>query len=79
MNVKKTISMLISGKEVIPICNIRIYNEQVQQVDKFCYFGSYITSNGRSEYDSMCRFAQGKQTFVKLDIIVTSGKIEWST
>ena len=67
LNGKKTVSMVISGKEVIPTCNIKIHNEQVKQVDKFCYLESYITSNGRSEYDIKYRIAQGKQTFIKLD------------
>ena len=79
LNAKKTVSMVISGKEVIPTCNIKIHNEQVKKVDKFCYLGSYITSNGRSEYDIKCRIAQGKQAFIKLDKILTSGKIAWST
>ena len=27
LNAKKTVSMVISGKEVIPTCNIKIHNE----------------------------------------------------
>ena len=54
LHAKKTVSMVISGKEVIPTCKIKIHNEKVKQVDKLCYLGSYITSNGRSEYDIKC-------------------------
>ena len=79
LNAEKTVSMVISGKEMIPTCNFKIHNKQVKQVDKFYYLGSYITSNGHLEYDIKCRIAQGKQAFIQLDNILTSGKITWRT
>ena len=79
LNAKKTVCMVMTDESVIPACRINVKGQLIQQVNKFCYLGSYITSNGRSSYDIKTRIAQGKQAFIKLDSILTSSKISWKT
>ena len=79
LNAKKTMSMVVTDKAAVPGCNITIHDVQVKQVDTFCYLGSYLTSNGRSDYDIKSRIGQGKQAFIKLDNILKSNKISFKT
>ena len=79
LNAKKTFSMVISGKEVIPTCDLTIGAASVTQVDKFSYLGSWITSTGRSWCDIRSRIAQSKQAFIKLDSVLSSNTITLKT
>ena len=79
LNTKKTFSMVTTSKSTVPVCELKIKDCQIKQVDKFCYLGSYITSNGRSKHDIVSRISQGKQTFIKLDNILTSSKLTFRT
>ena len=70
LNVKKTVSIVISDNDTISPCKLVVHGENVQQVDTFCYLGSRLTSNGRSTDDIRSRIAQGKQAFIKLNNIL---------
>ena len=44
---------------------IQLGNEILKEVDQFCYLGSKITSDCRSNVDIKCRLAQGRNVFLK--------------
>ena len=46
LNVDKTEVMVISKKTQVPRCGVRV-NNNIKQVRRFCYLGSYITEDGR--------------------------------
>ncbi|ELU03802.1 hypothetical protein CAPTEDRAFT_199247 [Capitella teleta] len=55
LNTKKTVTMVISKKADTPICNLKLKDSTLVQVEKFKYLGSTIYSDGR--YAQECTFA----------------------
>lgn len=44
---------------------IKLGNEKLKEVDQFCYLGSIIASDCRSNNDIKCRIAQARKAFLK--------------
>ena len=64
INIKKTKIMRISsGKE--RTVKISIDGKELEQVGKFCYLGSMITSNAKCHVEIRRRIAMGKDAFYK--------------
>jgi hypothetical protein len=42
---------------------MRLRNEELQEVDEFCYLGSKITKDGRSIKEIKSRITQAKRAF----------------
>ena len=51
------------GKE--EIIKINIEGRELEQVSKFCYLGSIITSDAKSHIEIKTRIAMGKEAFYK--------------
>ena len=66
INTKKTKAMVVSKDDYHNInCNIHIKNEKIQQVQEFCYLGSLITQDNRSNKEIRRRITLAKQAFEK--------------
>lgn len=65
INAKKTKTMLITKLETNQInLNITLNNIPLEQVREFCYLGSCITCNNKSNSEIKRRIAQAKQAFL---------------
>ena len=60
INVAKTECLVISKEQRQPRCSLEVDGCRVKQVDKFCYLGSWITSNGRCEKEIEHRIGEAK-------------------
>ena len=72
LNHKKTKCMVISKEQIGKVCSINIDNNQIEQVDKFNYLGSILTSDGRCDEDIKRRISLAKDAFGKLSCIITN-------
>lgn len=73
------LSINVSKTKIIRInteapCNLFINNEQIEEVEKFCYLGSYITGDGGAEEDVKSRIQKARQAFGMLNNIWRSTK-----
>lgn len=75
LNNKKTKTMVISKKAVIPSCNININGNILKQVHKFKYLGTLITSDGRCNTEIKARICQAKTAFQKMKSFLTNKKL----
>lgn len=66
MNAKKTKTMVISRTSPNPRVNIRIGDNDIDQVQSFTYLGHLITDDGKSEKEIYRRIAIAKGTFNKM-------------
>jgi hypothetical protein len=78
VNRNKT-EVMVCGKTVIETPKIRLRNEELQEVEEFCYLGSKITKVGRSTKETKCRIAQTKRAFCQKKKLLTSNKISLRT
>ena len=62
INIKKTKLMRIS-KQPGKVVKLFIDGYQIEQVSSFCYLGSIITEDGRSEKEIKCRIGMAKSKF----------------
>ena len=62
INRKKTKLMRLS-KQPWKVVKLFIDGYQIEQVSSFCYFGSMITEDGRSEKEIKCRIGMAKSKF----------------
>jgi len=79
MNVKKTKTMLISSKEIIPAININVNNERLEQVTNFKYLGQNISQNGKCISEIKQRIEIAKARFHEMSPVLRSHKISLST
>ena len=75
LNIKNTVTMVITKKATIPGCNIQINGRALKQVEQFKYLGTLITQDGRCETEVKARIAQSKSAFVKIKSILTNKSI----
>ena len=52
--------------------NIKIGNEKIEEIGKFCYLGSKITRDGRCNVDIRSRIRQTMKAFAKLPHLLVS-------
>ena len=78
-NKKKTKIQVISKKKVIPICNIVLDGQELEQVYQFDYLGSLITSDSSCEKEIKRRIAMSKNAFENHKCILTNKKIKLKT
>lgn len=52
-----------------------VNGEQMEQMDRFKYLGSWITSAGRSDIDINCRIGQAKNAFMDMRNVLRSRKV----
>ena len=71
--------MVISKKQETPKCNIRLKDSILQQLEKFKYLGSLITSDGRSINKIKVIIAQARKAFQDLSTILRSKHISIKT
>ena len=74
LNARKTETMVVSRKPTIPNCRIKVNNKELQQVHKFKYLGTWITSDGKSETEIKC-IAQAKSAFQQMKNIFCNRNI----
>ena len=65
INKKKTKLMVFSKNRNIPICNIYLYNEKIEQIREFEYLGNMIISDVRCDKDIKRRIAIAKKKFME--------------
>lgn len=70
INIKKTVTMVISKSQVAPACNISLNNTILDQVNSFKYLGATIGSDGRSIKETKIRIGQAKKAFRDLEKIL---------
>ncbi len=72
INIKKTKVMCVSrtGDQLI---NVTLNGQQLEQVTKFKYLGSIITSDGRCSEEIRTRIAMAKNAFTKRKELLTKG------
>ena len=75
LNSKKTEVVVVSRKNDIPKCKITISNKVLQQVDKFKYLGTMVTSDGKCLQGIKSRIAQAKSAFQKMKSVLTNPKL----
>ena len=63
MNVKKTNTMVINNKAVVPRVNIELEGQVVEQVSCFTYLGQTITEDGKCDDEIKRRTGQARSTF----------------
>ena len=54
-------------------------DKEIKQVDSFTYFGSIVTSDGRSETDIKCRIGMAKTAFTGMRNVLCSKKVNIKT
>ena len=75
INVAKTECMVITkGQEQIR-CNLNIGNKRIEQVNQFCYLGSWITSDARSVSDIRRRIGEAKRAFNRMKGLLSNRNI----
>ena len=79
LNLKKTECMVITKKKDVLRCNIQIHGEEIKQVDKFCYLGGLVTSDGNNEAEIKRRVALAKESFTKMKSVLTNRNIKMTT
>ncbi|GFR79149.1 endonuclease-reverse transcriptase [Elysia marginata] len=71
--------MVISREKVIPLIDIKIDGERVEQVANFTYLGHWITKNGRSDQEVKRRIGMAKNTFLRMSKLLTNRRISFAT
>jgi len=79
INEKKTFCMVMTKIKEPPLFKLHIKGKVVQQVDKFSFLGSLITSDGKSEQEIKKRIAMAKTSFQRMKSILTSRSINIGT
>ena len=51
LNSAKSFTVVFSKSEERPTCKITVHGNTLEQVDRFVYLGSLVTSDGRCEQD----------------------------
>ena len=72
INVKKTKAMKI-GRDNDKVLNIKVNENQLEQVNKFKYLGSMLTSDGSRQCETRSRIAMVKEVFNKHKILKVKG------
>ncbi|CAG5129251.1 unnamed protein product, partial [Candidula unifasciata] len=70
LNNGKTEVMVVSKKQIIPKCVIKVNGVILRQVQKFKYLGTWITSDGRCITEIKNRIGQAKTAFYKIKNIL---------
>ena len=78
LNATKTKVMVISKANENIRVNIRLNGEELEQVERFKYLGSYITRDGRCEEEIRMRINMAKDAFQKIKSLVTNRAISLS-
>ncbi|GFR88354.1 endonuclease-reverse transcriptase [Elysia marginata] len=71
--------MVISREKVIPLIDIKIDGERVEQVANFTYLGHWITEDGRSYQEVKRRIGMAKNTFSRMSKLLTNRRISFAT
>ena len=79
INLNKTECMVVTKNETKPICEIKINNQQIKQVESVKYLGTIITSDGKCESEINRRIAIAKETFNKMSKMFKNHKIALNT
>lgn len=64
INVAKTKLIRLNTNTV---CNLSLQGESIEEVDSFCYLGSYITGDGGADADVASRIQKARQAFYMLN------------
>ena len=73
LNVAKTQVMKINTNNPNPIL---VNNEQIEEVDKFCYLGSIVAPGGGTEADITARINKAKAVFAQLSKVWNSSAVK---
>ena len=79
LNAEKSYSMAVSKKKSPLICKLTANRIDIKQVEKFNYLGSFLKSDGKSDYEIKRRIALNKAAFKKKRAILMSLNITIST
>ena len=79
LNCKKTQVMVVTRKNEVPQCNIQVNGNILQQVNRYNYLGTVITSDGRCLEEIRTRIAMAKVAFSKMKNILTNKKMSIET
>jgi len=69
----------VTKQGTVPDCNIFVEDIKIQQVDKFNYIGSLLTSDGKCDTEIKRRIGMAKDSFKKMDNIVLNRNISMTT
>lgn len=73
INANKTKLMIVQKEQnTLPNENIMLSNTPIQQVQEFCYLGSYISFDNQTKTDVIRRIALAKQAFMKKYSLLTN-------
>jgi len=75
INAGKTKTMVITKAKDIPLVNLKINNNSIEQVKKFKYLGNTPTSNGRCLVEISQRIAVAKRAFIQKRQLITNKKL----
>ena len=79
MNIKKTKTMVISKKSAIPLVNIYVNNDRLEQVKNFKYLGQTIFDDGKCLDEIKQRIGIAKARFHAMSKVLKSRKISITT
>lgn len=79
INKKKTKVLVCRGKERKTKTKILIGSEEIEEVKEFCYLGSQISRDGRSQEDIKRRLAQGRNAFNQKKQLLCAKKLNLET
>ena len=71
--------MVVTRKNEVPQCNIQVNGNILQQVNRYNYLGTVITSDGRCLEEIRTRIAMAKVAFSKMKNILTNKKMSIET
>ena len=79
MNAKKTKTMVITRKPVVPTIKIQIDGQDIEQVTHFTYLGQEFTEDGKNEREIKRRIEISRTSFNRIKSLITSKKIHMKT
>ena len=79
INCKKTECMVVSKRNDILKCKVKVKDETIKQVAAFNYLGSTITEDARCEKEIRRRIALAKSAFSKLDKLLRNPTLSLNT
>ena len=76
VNSAKSFTMVFTKSPKVPTCHITVHGSVLEQVNRFIYLGSLITSDGRAEHEIRRRISIAKATFTTMEKVLKSTQIE---
>ena len=79
INIKKTKTMVASGKQPVPKANITVNGTLIEQVTNMVYLGHMVSDNGKSDIEIKRRIEIARNAFISMSKVLTSRDISIET